>query len=579
MAEVGGLTGDTQPYIKLSDLEFSDVRKSLKEFLIGSGKFTDYDFEGSALSTLLDLLAYNSSLYGFYANMIANESFLDTAQTEEAIYSIVKPLSYLPVSRRGAKAQVTCSGSGVEIKPGDLITGGGLKWTPSRTYYIDGDTSVEIYQGQWVEQFVDSYDTRMNHQKFPIGSDFVDTTTLEVWVNETGAGGSDSYGKLWKRVEDYEGNITGLTSGSPVYFLTTSTDGRYSFYFGDGFVGKKPTDMSQIWIKYYETSGAEGNDTVTFISGIPAVSVTGTEIAGVGGAYKEDIESVRNNAPLWFQTQGRYVTAQDHRVGLLQERSGIVANVWGGEDNDPPNYGRVYVSALGNEGGSLTDETRNDIVSVMKNKGVVTILPEFVDPIKIDLSIRGNVFYDQTITGSPVGQIRGLIADYVYDYLQNEFNTTFNFPIFSVGLTQLSAGIVGDTLTIYLEKEIEYEGEPILAVSLPLRNQLADSGGLPGTVVQTPSPFLRINQETLQPQLAYLIDDGFGGLKLYEDGTGSIIGDVGSVDYNNGSIHIDNLHAIESFVIEVRPKSNTILALGPNLLTTKDGGIEVVEVT
>jgi hypothetical protein len=219
---------------------------------------------------------------------------------------------------------------------------------------------------------------------------------------------------------------------------------------------------------------------------------------------------------------------------------------------------------------------KNSAVSLMKAKGVVTILPEFVDPVKIDLSIRGNVFFDPTRTGSDESSVQSTIVTYINSYLYNSFSTSFDFPRFSVGLTQLDNGIVGETLLVYMEKEIEYSGSPIVSFTVPTRNALADSGGLPGTVIQTPSPFFRMKDG--EQQLVYMIDDGYGGLRLYREGTGELVDEVGSVNYDNGNIHVDNLNAIQSFIIEARPKANTVLAVGATLLTTKDGGVELVSI-
>ena len=330
-----------RPYIKLGELEFGKLRTNLRDYLSGSGVFTDYDFTGSAMSTLLDLLAYNSTLYGYYANMIANESFLDTAQREESIYSLVKPLSYLPTSKRGARAEVVMNGTGT-VQPGDLVVGGGLKWTPVRSYAVSGDTVVELYQGQQIDTVIDTYDATIQHQKFEIPSSDVDTNTLRVFV-DNGNGQTDEY----LNISNLSGNIAGVTGESKVYFLTTSTSGNYAVYFGDDFVGKTPNDQAVIRFRYFETTGAEGNNIASFTSSISGINVVTTIVPGVGGTDRETIESVRTNAPLYYQAQDRFVTAQDYLVGLRQSTAGVLANVWGGEENDPPNYGRVYVSAIG----------------------------------------------------------------------------------------------------------------------------------------------------------------------------------------------------------------------------------------
>ena len=166
------------------------------------------------MSSLLDLLSYNASLYGYYANMIANESFLDTAQKEESIKSLIKPLAYLPVSSRSARAEITVNGTDKIINEDDLFLGQGLKWAPSQEYYINGNTTIEIIQGNNRDQVIGQYDSTNPHMKFEVPSDFVDTTTLKVYVDE-GSGFNE-----WKNVDNVVGNITGITAGARTFFLT-----------------------------------------------------------------------------------------------------------------------------------------------------------------------------------------------------------------------------------------------------------------------------------------------------------------------------------------------------------------------
>ena len=524
--------------------------------------FTYYDFTGSAMSTLLDILAYNSTLYGYYANMIANESFLDTAQREESIYSLVKPLSYLPTSKRGARAEVVMNGTGT-VQPGDLVVGGGLKWTPIRSYAVSGDTVVELYQGQQIDTVIDTYDATIQHQKFEIPSSDVDTNTLRVFV-DNGNGQTDEY----LNISNLSGNIAGVTGESKVYFLTTSTSGNYAVYFGDDFVGKPPNDQAVIRFRYFETTGAEGNNIASFTSSISGINVVTTIVPGVGGTDRETIESVRTNAPLYYQAQDRFVTAQDYLVGLRQSTSGVLANVWGGEENDPPNYGRVYVSAIGSDGALLTGGQKQNILSVMKSKGVVTILPTFVDPTPIDIVISGNVFYDPTRSPSTLDVVTQEITSYINSYQVNAFDTAFNFPVFSLGLTSIDEGIIGDTLEVFLRKEIP---EGTISDTITLRNSLQRTN-LPGVVRST--NFIA-NVDGTFP-LVYIFDDGRGIMKMFNADAGTFIRDVGSVSYENGRIQLNDIQNTTDFSLSARTRSNTVLAIGSTLLTTRVGDIEIL---
>ena len=263
---VYGITGGSAPFIALGDLDFFNLRENLVSYLKDSNVFTDYDFTGSALSTLLDLLAYNSTLYGFYATMIANESFLDTAQLDESVYSLIKPLGYVPTSRRGAVASITVNGVNQTVQPQDLFLGGGLKWTPTRTYSVNGDTEIDIYQGQFIQNAGVPFEFSQFTPRvsFPIQSDFIDTTTLEVYV----APPNTTDYELWQDARSISANITGITKEDNVYFVTTGVDGRYAIQFGDNFIGKRPENGSLIRIDYYETSGAEGNGIAAFSSNV-----------------------------------------------------------------------------------------------------------------------------------------------------------------------------------------------------------------------------------------------------------------------------------------------------------------------
>lgn len=576
---VYGITGDDKPFIALGDLDFFSLRKNLVSYLEDSNVFTDYDFTGSALSTLLDLLAYNSTLYGFYASMIANESFLDTAQLDESVYSLVKPLGYLPTSRRGAVASITVSGTSATTRPGDLYLGGGLKWTPTETFAVDGNTEIDIYQGQFIQIANDQpfeYSEADPRRIYPIRSEFIDTTTLKVFVAPPG---TTDYTE-WSNANNISGNITGIQSTEEVFFLTTTVEGNYAIQFGDNFIGKRPANGSLIRFDFYETSGTEGNGIAAFTSNTTGITFVRTNIAGVAGANRESIESVRSNAPLYFQTQGRYVTARDHRVGILQEQTGLIASVWGGEENDPPNYGRVYVSAIGQDANGelspITESQKEGILSIMRNKGVVTILPAFIEPQQVTVSLVGNVFWNPIESPSDISQITSNVTDYINSYGSKTFESSFLYPEFAVGLRQLDSGLVGDTLTAYIEINVPQD---TVSDTIFLRNRLSDPSGIPGTVVETPDG-LTVRLDDGSSGVVFIIDDGFGLLKMYDFTDFSFIKNVGSVDYQRGRVQLNGIFPTDpgGFTLRVRPQSNTVIARGNLLLSTAARDVSIVEV-
>ena len=564
MVQYLGVTSGKQPYIKLSELDFYQIKNNLRDFIQGSEVFKDYDFEGSAMSTLMDLLAYNSTLYGYYANMIANESFLDTAQKEDSVFSHAKPLAYLPTSHRGAVATITVTGSGTIDSEGSeagIFQGGGLQWVPRFRYTIDGATDIEIYQGRKISrESLGNFASDFTHQKFEIDSQFVDTTTLRVFV-DSGNGTEVEY----VNVNDFADNIVGVTAGSNVYFLTTSSDGRYAVFFGDDYVANAPADNAEIKCDYFETAGTDGNGVITFTSAIDGISVTTTNVPGVGGANPESVESVRQNAPLFFQSQGRFVTANDFNSGIRQSNSGIAANVWGGEENDPPNYGRVYVSAVGSGGSLINESQKNDIVALMKEKACVTILPEFVDPIEIDILLTGNILWDGTRSPSNPSDIETLVRNYISGYAVNQFNYTFNYPQFSVGLNALDAGIIGDTISVFLQKRVDANTSSLF---IPFRNEIFT--GTSTATVRSTEPFnANVNGEIRTVDL--FDDDGI--LKL-SSGSSSIK-EVGSVDYRTGRVQLNDIQNTQPFTLRVAAENNTVVGRGQLLLSTVPGNIEV----
>jgi hypothetical protein len=570
MAYLTGYTGSQNPILSLGKLDFTDIKSSIKDYLKATDTFNDYDFEASALSTLLDVLSYNSTMYGFYANMIANESFLDTAAKRESINSLVKPLSYVPSSRRSPRAEVVVTGTGQTINFGDLFTGNGYQWTPDKSYYVNGSTVITLLQGNRVDRVAGTlYDRGIRHQKFKIPNAEIDTSTLKVHVDE-GNGYSE-----WTRADDSVGNISGFTAGTSIYYLTGSSDGGYEIYFGDGVLGKLPEHQSQIRFEYLATSGADSNNTASFVSRVNGVGVLSTRKVAVGGSGIETLESIKENAPNFFQTQGRAVTKGDFEVMIEKEMgTGIQTSVWGGEENDPPNYGRVFVSAVSNNRRLIADSQREEILGLCNEKSVVSIVPEFLDPVLIDIRLSGQLTFDADLSYKTVEEIDALITQYTRNYPLRTFNDSFRISDYIAELSEIDSGIVGENIQMHLSRTYSAtEDEPVYSLTIPFKNAIRDPEGQPASVVESLSPFRVIRDETVY--LVRLYDDGLGRIEMWDTSTDNNMGVIGSVNYENGRIQINNLGAIENFTIQIDPRLNLISAKHNLVLTIKDPDIEI----
>lgn len=570
MAYLTGYTGSQNPILSLGKLDFTDIKSSIKDYLKASDTFNDYDFEGSALSTLLDVLSYNSTMYGFYANMIANESFLDTAAKRESINSLVKPLSYVPSSRRSPRAEVVVTGTGQTINFGDLFTGSGYQWTPDQEYYVNGSTVVTLLQGNRVDRVAGPlYDRGTRHQKFKIPNAELDTSTLKVYVDE-----GNGYSQ-WTRADDSVGNISGFTAGTSIYHLTGSSDGGYEIYFGDGVLGKLPEHQSQIRFEYLVTSGGDSNNSASFVSQVNGVGVLSTRKVAVGGSGIESVESIKENAPNFFQTQGRAVTKGDFEV-LIEKQMGtnIQTSVWGGEENDPPNYGRVYVSAVSNDRRLLADSQRQEILGLCNEKSLVSVVPEFLDPVLIDIRLSGQLTFDADLSYKTVEEMSSLVTQYTRNYPLRTFNDSFRISDYISELLDIDSGIVGENIQMHLSRSYSAsEDEPVYSLTIPFKNAIRDPEGQPASVVESLSPFRVIKDDIVY--LVRLYDDGLGKIEIWDTATDNNMGTIGSVNYENGRIQINNLGAIENFTIQIDPRLNLITAKHNLVLTVKDPDIEI----
>lgn len=461
--------------ISLTSLDFDTLRAQLVQFLQGQTALQDYNFAGSNMSVLLDLLSYNSFQNAFYTNMLLNESFLDSAQLLSSVVSKAKELNYTPRSYRSSTATFTVSvpQSGITsgltsftIPANTIFTGQNANSTynfitqESMTIYpSDGafTANVTAYEGSLLtDTFVVNYNTTA--QQFIMSSNTIDTDSLVVNViSNTG-----------QSVVQYQQatSLYGLNSNSAVYFLEAASNSQYQVTFGDGVFGAYPLNGSIVQCTYRTTHGSDGNACLSFnivtnlgpangLGSAPSMNVT-TISGSFGGANAESINSIRFNAPRAYQTQQRAVTTNDYRDIILSNFPDIKeVQVYGGETLIPPVFGTVFICPLTNSGAPITDVESAAIVSFLQPNGIVGITSQVVEPDFLYLLVNSNVTYDSTVTTYTPNDISnivsGAIATFNTQYL-TDFDTKFQLSRFESFINSADPSILTNENSITMMK-------------------------------------------------------------------------------------------------------------------------------
>ena len=461
--------------LRVSELDFNSIRNNLKTYLNSQSEFTDYNFEGSGLSVLLDILAYNTYYNSYYLNMVANESFLDTAQVRQNILSQAKLINYVPTSPHAAEAMVNIRVTPTTSENQMLDTLTIDKYTRLLGADIEGASYPFVtlysntasksgnsfyYSNVWIKQgevITQQYLMGANNKtaRFEIPSANIDTDTLTVTVQESA---SNSYTEEYLHSKD----ITTTSANSRVYFLEENENLNYTLQFGDGILGYRPKIGNIIITTYVDTQGSMGNDVskFNFIDPISDTYTGNVRVTTVSnsrtGADKEDLDRIRLRAPQYYTAQNRCVTVRDYETILMKDYQHIDAvSIWGGEDNDPPVYGKVYISIKTKGFYTLTAlEKENIRQNLIKNKNVVTVTPVIVDPDYIFVTVRGKVYYNPALTTKSATEILQLVKQAAYDYANVELNTyrsTFKKAKIQSYIEKADPSITGSDITIYLQ--------------------------------------------------------------------------------------------------------------------------------
>lgn len=534
--------------LNVTSLDFDLIKQELITYFNSDPTFQDYEFEGSALNILMDILAYNTHMNAVMANMSANEMFIDSAQIRQSVVSIAKALGYTPRSKRTALAVVDLAFYDIPGAPAYIDIPAGTRFSSAQgTVFstkeaylaypdINGSVTdysikdVEIYEGvRHTFSYVVDYSNP--DQKFIIPSKNADLSSLVVSHNL----GSTIH------IHSLNDNLTLLTPASEVYFLHENPNGEFEITFGDGILGKKPVNGTTIVLSYIiSKEGADANGINSFskyqqISGYSSYNIT-TKIKAYGAAEVESKESIAFNAPKMFQAQYRAVTTHDYENFMMVEYPFIESmSVWGGEYNDPPVYGKVFIAIKPSHTEFLSDNLKAKIKEeLIKKYNVVTVIPEIVDPDYTYILIDTAVQYSRPSTSLSENGLSNIVNAAIVNYFSNsteKFNKPFYFSPLTKSIDNSHVSIVNSLTDILIMKKFS----PILGAAerrvLNFYNAI-----VPGTVE---SSFYNIFGTTGATSKQQIKDDGLGNLYTVNILTGeTVYSSIGTVNYDSGSLEM-----------------------------------------
>ena len=543
--------------LNIAELDFDSIKNNLKDYFGSQSEFSDHDFGGSAISVMLDILAYNTYYNAYYVNMLASESFLDSAQLRDSVVSKASMLGYTPQSSTGAKANVQISVT-PDDSPATITIDKFTQFTStvngtSYVFCTSGSSTVVANAGAYVASGVEltqgipltfryTANTANTDQKFLLPNANTDTDTLTVTIQESV---SDTNASAYSQATD----ITTINSTSNIYFLSESTDGQFRVEFGDGVLGRKPVTGNIVLLEALISEGNEVNGANTFsasgtVGGYSTVSVT-TSNASSGGSNKETIESIKFNAPKTYETQNRAVTTDDYKKIVESAVSGLDSvSVWGGQDNTTPAYGKVFISAKPTGATSLSTSQITEIKSAVSSYNMVSVTPEVVDPDIIDLIFTTTVKYDSRLTSLSSGAVAELVIDTIQDYKTNnllKFGASFRYSTLSTLIDDSETSVISNLTTLTAKKGLEPSITANNAYTISFNNPIFNpSTTYEGAVTSTAFAF---TDAAGTSYTSCFIDDLNGTLRIfYLSGADKILlsNTAGTVSYANGNISISS---------------------------------------
>ena len=581
--------------INISELDFDNIKSNLKEYLQGQDQFTDYDFDGSAINVLLDILAYNTHYNAMYTNLAINEMFLDSASKRDSVVSIANNYGYLPASRTCATANISMT---VAIGNSTSNTLSIAKSTPF-TSTVNGvdynfytmNENVGISNGvNFVFSTFPIYEGTPVTEKFTIFTDTlivlqnlnIDTDTIKVTVQDVASSFTSS-------VYSYSEKIIGLIPTSKVYFIKEIEGGKYQIYFGKDNLGEEPAVGSVVTIEYMVTNGSNGNGIALFtyagsnLSNTPVVTVS--SIASTG-RDAETIDEIKYNVSHKYRTQDRAVTASDY-IDIIQTAYPNIdsINCWGGESMSPPIYGKIYISIKPQTSLFLTSSEKNYITeSIIAPKSMLGISPVLLDPIYTTVDLDTTVYYNPNLTNKSSTQIVELVRQSIVNYndtVLQKFDGVLRYSRLIRTIDDADNSIINNITTIKLRRIVDVVFNTSIKYTVSISNQIASSG-VPEEAIMTNAFYVDATGTKY-----YIDDDAVGNLRLFyynPQNYSKVFTNlkIGTVNYLTGLIIVNNLFvtgvAESDLQFIIKPKSNDIVSKHNEIVDINSSYLTIVAV-
>ena len=573
---------------QFTNLDFNDLRTQIKDYLRSNSNFTDFDFEGSNFSVLIDILAYNSYITAYNTNMQANEAFLDSATLRENVVSHARNIGYVPRSKKSSKAKISFSvdvssynSRTLTLKAGPVALGavqdGNYIFSipsdvtvPVNTSNIAFFENLDIYEGSYLTKTF-TVDYSQPNQRFLIPNSNVDTSTIRVSV-------SNSTIEVYTLYE----NILNVNKTSKLFLIQEIEDEKYEILFGDNILGKKPEHGSTISISYIVTNGksADGSANFTFSGNIKdnnstnitsGISLITTTSSSENGDDIETIDSVKYLAPRVYASQYRAVTANDYK-GLIPYLYSNIDSVtaYGGEELDPPQYGKVFISIKPRNGNFLSEITKNDIKKKLKQYSIAGIKPELIDLKYLYVEIDSTVYYNPAFISDSViikNQVLNTLNFYSISSDVNSFGGRFKFSKVNTLIDNTNRGITSNITKVRMRRDLSVEMNKFATYEICFGNKFHQKTGKYN--IKSSGFKIKDISDTL-----YLTDDPISSIngrilffKLIDNVPTIISSDAGTVDYLKGEIKLNIVNIVSTSLpnnkieIQAIPESNDVIAL------------------
>ena len=553
--------------LDLTSLDFDTLKENFKKYLKEQSVLKDYDFDGSNLNVLLDVMSYNTYLNSFYLNMIASEMFLDSSQRLDSVISHAKELNYVPKSKRSSKAfvnfTITCDGiSGSFNIPkkttfyGSNANGFYVFATAENNTYLSPNSNftvanLAIYDGFYhTETFI--VDWSVENQRFLLPHSDVDTSSLEVIVTE------DNVNTTFTKAE----TLFGLTNTSNVFFIQAAQNNQYEIVFGDAFLGRKPKNGATVYADYRVCLGPEADGITKFdlapdlgpINGGTAVTSSVTSAGSSLGAPAEDIETIRFRAPRYFATQQRAVSSDDYSSLILSNFGGDIDDVivYGGQELEPKQYGRVVVSLKPAGSTIAPNYLKSEIINYMQD---FIALPNRViisDPDYFYISVNTSIQYDKSKTNKLPPDIKSIATSAMLTFSQNhieKFGNDFRYSRFVSHIDDSDTSITSNDTDIRIIKRLSpllnYPTSYVIDFNnMPEREGYYNGVAFVDERVLVSSEFTYATTDGTQYPLSYMQDDGTGNIVVYaliDNVITAVNTSIGTIDYSTGRVTIKEL--------------------------------------